>query len=393
LITDYKTILDHLKEQKGFRYLRPLDNHDGPFVRYKGKRLLNLTSNDYLGLGGDLGLLKSFYKQTETGNLIDRFGLGSCSSRLLTGDNPAATGLEDHISGSYQNKACLLFNSGYHANIGVLPALTKKNDLILSDKLNHASIHDGLRLSRAKCIRYNHCDYDHLRSILIRERYNYNRVYIVTESVFSMDGDCSDLHQLVELKQEFETMLYLDEAHAVGLYGPNGLGKTDESGITREIDIIMGTFGKALAGLGAYVVSNQVIRDYLVNHSRSLIFTTALPPVVLSWNQFVFQRMGDLADKRAHLQRLSNRLRAAFVGKKITTGGSTNIIPVIIGDNRRCIDLAAVLREKGYLIFPVRPPAVPAGTARFRLSLCASMDWSQISELPELISIHMVSDS
>jgi len=393
LSTDYKTILDRLKEQKGFRHLRPLDHHDGPFVRYKGKRLLNLTSNDYLGLGGDRELLKSFYKQTETGNLIDRFGLGSCSSRLLTGDNPAATELEDYIVDSYQREACLLFNSGYHANIGVLPALTQKNDLILSDKLNHASIHDGLRLSRAKYIRYNHCDYDHLRSILLSERHDYNRVLIVTESVFSMDGDCSDLSRLVELKQEFEAMLYLDEAHAVGLYGPKGLGKADESGLAGEIDIIMGTFGKALAGLGAYVVCNKIIRDFLVNHSRSLIFTTALPPVVLSWNKFVFQRVGALADKRVHLQKLSNRLRAAFVGKKLNTGGTTNIIPVIIGDNGRCIDLAAVLREKGFLIFPVRPPAVPAGTARFRLSLCASMDWSQINELPDLISTHMVLDS
>lgn len=390
---DYKTTLDRLKEQKGFRYLRPLDHHEGPFVRYKGKRLLNLTSNDYLGLGGDRKLLKSFYDQLETGNLIDRFGLGSCSSRLLTGDSPAATGLEDSIADSYQREACLLFNSGYHANIGVLPALAGKNDLILSDKLNHASIHDGLRLSRAKWIRYNHCDYDHLRSILIRERKNYNRVCIVAESVFSMDGDCSNLSRLVELKQEFGAMLYLDEAHAVGLYGPNGLGKVEQSGLIHEIDIIMGTFGKALAGLGAYVVCNQVIRDFLVNHSRSLIFTTALPPVVLSWNLYVFQRISDLADKRVHLHKLSNLLRDAFGEKKLKTGGTTNIIPVIIGDNGKCIELAATLREKGFLIFPVRPPAVPAGTARFRLSLCASMDWSQLIELPELISTHMVSDS
>ncbi len=386
---EYQQILAHLKAKNSFRHLRPLEDHDGPFVSYKGQRLLNLTSNDYLGLGGDSQLLDQFYSQLHSGNRIDQFGLGSCSSRLLTGDSSIANRLEDLIAKSYQRESCLLYNSGYHANIGILPSVTDKNDLILSDKLNHASIHDGLRLSRAEYKRYQHCDYDHLRSLLKKNRARYNRIIIVSESVFSMDGDCADLERLVDLKKEFGALLYIDEAHAVGLYGPEGLGKANEQNVVQEIDILMGTFGKALAGLGAYVVCDRVIRDVLINCSRSLIFTTALPPVILFWNLFVFQHIEQLADRRRHLIELSVKLREELRKHNLQTGGTTNIIPVLIGENKACVELAERLRTRGYLIFPVRPPAVPEGTARFRLSLCASMDWTHICELSDTISQYL----
>ena len=318
--------------------------------------------------------------------MVDRYGLGSCSSRLLAGDNIVSHHLEEYLAGQYNRQAALLFNSGYHVNIGVLPSILGKNDLILSDKLNHASIHDGLRLCRAKYKRYRHCDYDHLQLLLTQLREKYERVIVVSESVFSMDGDTADLVRLVELKKKFDAMLYLDEAHAVGLYGFKGLGKAEEQGVVDEIDILMGTFGKALAGLGAFVVCDRVIHDYLVNKSRSLIFTTALPPVVLSWNLFIFKKIEQMVAQRNHLVELSNSLRGALREKQLQTAGSTNIVPVIIGDNQKTARLAAEMKKHGYLIFPIRPPAVPQGTARFRLSLMANMKWDDICELPELIA-------
>jgi len=382
----YQHKLDTLRERGSLRRLKLLTGRDGCWVDYEGKRLLNLTSNDYLGLGGNKEVLHDFYSSIDHTRMVDQYGLGSCSSRLLAGDNAVSHQLEGYLADNYNREAALLFNSGYHVNIGILPSLFGKKDLILSDKFNHASIHDGLRLCRAKYKRFRHRDYDHLQTLLAQSREKYDRVIIVSESVFSMDGDTADLARLVELKKKFNTMLYLDEAHAVGLYGPKGLGKAEEQGVMGEVDILMGTFGKALAGLGAFVVCDRVIRDYLVNKSRSLIFTTALPPVLLSWNLFVFKKVEQMAAERIHLSKLSDRLREALHEKKLQTGGSTNIVPVIIGSNLQAMELAERLKNNGYLIFPVRPPAVPEGTSRFRLSLTADMEWHDIQELPELIA-------
>jgi 8-amino-7-oxononanoate synthase len=278
---DYGEVLGNLKNTGRIRELRPLAGRSGCRVTWQGKRFLNLTSNDYLGLAGNARLLSRFYSSRTDENLFDRFGLGAASSRLLTGDIDTAHLLEEKLAEEYQRPAALLFNSGYHANIGILPALLGKGDLILSDKLNHASIHDGIQLCRAEHKRYRHCDYNHLQEILEAGRDRYGRVIIISESVFSMDGDVADLKQLVALKKKYGALLYVDEAHAVGLYGAKGLGKAEEQEVIHEVDFLMGTFGKAYASIGAFVVCDADIRDYLINHSRSLIFTTALPPVVV----------------------------------------------------------------------------------------------------------------
>jgi 8-amino-7-oxononanoate synthase len=280
----------------------------------------------------------------------------------------------------------LLFNSGYHANIGILPALLGKNDLILSDKLNHASIHDGIRLCRAAHKRFTHGDYEQLERLLATHRHHYERVVIVSESVFSMDGDVADLGRLAGLKKEFNTLLYLDEAHAVGLYGEKGLGKAEELGFVADIDLLVGTFGKALASTGAFVVCGQDIYDYLVNHSRSLIFTTAMPPLVLNWNRFVFQQQQAMGEQRRYLTALSRQLRQALRQQGLDSIGDSNIIPLIIGGDQETVALAEKLQHYGFLIFPVRPPAVPEGTARFRLSLTADMSWSDLQSLPEILA-------
>ncbi len=385
MTSQYGKKLVDLEERGRLRSLHPLNRSQGCYVEYGGRRLLNLTSNDYLGLAGDAELRLRFYQGLGLNKDTGDFSLGAASSRLLTGDSLLAHGLEEDLSRAYGHEAALLFNSGYHANIGILPALCNKNDLILSDKLNHASIHDGLRLSRAHHKRFRHRDYEQLRSLLVNFRKEYEQIVIVSESVFSMDGDVADLQCLVKLKKEFGAMLYLDEAHAVGLYGSQGLGKAEEAGVLADVDLLVGTFGKGLASIGAFICCSEEIRNYLINHSRSFIFTTALPPVVLNWNRFVFRTMQAMEGARQHLMQISEQLRVAIREKGISTGGSTNIVPVLIGDDCLALQQAQAMQEQGYLIFPVRPPAVPEGTARFRLSLCANMQWQDLQGLPELL--------
>ncbi|MDR3631069.1 MAG: 8-amino-7-oxononanoate synthase [Desulfocapsaceae bacterium] len=386
---EYDESLEHLRSSGRFRELRPLADRKGCRVTYRDKRYLNLTSNDYLGLAGNTRILRQFYGAIGRDDFIDMYGLGAASSRLLTGDIPAAHRLEEELMQAYGRPAALLFNSGYHANIGILPALLGKGDLIVSDKLNHASIHDGMQLSRAEHRRYRHCDYDHLQEILEESREKYGRIVVVSESVFSMDGDVADLPRLVALKRQYGAMLYVDEAHAVGLYGDRGLGKAEEFGVIGEIDLLVGTFGKAYASVGAFVLCNGDIRDYLINHSRSLIFTTALPPVVTHWNLFIFRLILQMGEERQHLAAISEKLRRSLVENDLKTCGSTNIVPVMIGDNQRSVDLAAAMQNEGYLIFPVRPPTVPEGTSRFRLSLTADMLWQDLDTLAGRIRAHM----
>ncbi len=386
---DYNNILNDLRESGRLRQLQPLKRQGGIHVTFKGQELLNLTSNDYLGLAGDVTLQDSFYSQRNEVNNFDEYGLGAASSRLLTGDYDISHRLEDKITSEYKRSAALLFNSGYHANIGILPALLGRNDLILSDKLNHASIHDGMRLSRAEHKRFRHCDYAHLESLLDKLRNEYERIIIVTESVFSMDGDVADLPRLVAIKKKYDCMLYVDEAHAVGLYGKKGLGKCEEMGVIGDIDLLVGTFGKAYASVGAYVVCEKEIYEYLVNHSRSLIFTTALPPVILHWNFQVFSKCLSMEQERLHLQKISQQLKDDLIQHGLSTDGSTNIVPVMIGDNLKAVTLAQKMQTLGYLIFPVRPPAVPEGTARFRISLTANMQWAELQEIAKSIALEL----
>ena len=390
MTADFKEELSRLEQCGRLRQLRPLAGRRGCRIQYQGREMLNLTSNDYLGIAGDALLLSRFYEgMGSSASLLDDYGLGAASSRLLAGDTDLAHRLEEELALAYSSSGrsvALLFNSGYHANIGILPALLDKNDLILSDKLNHASIHDGLRLCRAEHKRFQHCDYDQLERLLADNRHRYERVVIVSESVFSMDGDVADLGRLVQLKKEFDALLYLDEAHAVGLYGERGLGKAEEQGVVADIDLLVGTFGKALASLGAFVICGQDIHDYLVNHSRSLIFTTAAPPVVLNWNRLVFQQQQAMGEQRRHLATLAQQLRHSLRRFNLPVAGNTNIIPLIIGDDQETVRIARTLQGLGFLIFPVRPPAVPEGTARFRLSLTADMSWQDLQGLPEILA-------
>lgn len=360
--------LDIIKEAGNYRVLQNIE-HNGFLIHADGREMLNLSSNDYLGLSSNPRLIDDFRAETD----VMALAYSAASSRLLSGNHQYYKMLEDDLADLYDKESALVFNSGYHANIGILPALTGKRDLIVSDKLVHASIIDGLRLSEAQMLRYRHIDYEHLHSILTQHREEYENVFIVTESIFSMDGDVADLQQLCEIKKEFDCFLYVDEAHAIGVRGTNGLGCCEEQACTEDIDFIVGTFGKAFASMGAFVVCEELFREYLINTQRSLIFTTALPPVNVAWTRFVLNRMPEFYDLRVKLAGVSERLREVLIEKGFETRGSSHIVPMVCGSNENSVEMAELLQDNGFFALPVRYPTVPKNEARIRFSLNASI--------------------
>ncbi|MCK5218391.1 aminotransferase class I/II-fold pyridoxal phosphate-dependent enzyme, partial [bacterium] len=248
--------------------------------------------------------------------------------------------------------------------------------------LNHASLLDGARLSGAKLYRYRHLDYNHLEKLLSQHRGNFQRAIILSESIFSMDGDLVDLTKLVEVKKRHDAWLYIDEAHALGVRGPQGLGLCEEQNLIPQIDLILATFGKALASLGAFVAGDRVIINYLVNKMRPFIFTTALPPIIVCWNLQLLQQLPEFKGQRIHLRQLALRLRTAFQEAGLSTLGDSQIVPLITGESHRAITVAEKLKENGFLLFPIRPPTVPVNTSRLRISLTANLEWDDVKDLP-----------
>ncbi|TRX64267.1 8-amino-7-oxononanoate synthase [Carboxylicivirga sp. M1479] len=349
---------------------------------YEGRELLNLTSNDYLGLATNTSLKQDFMQEVMDDPKL--LGFGASSSRLLTGNSDLYDDAEYLLKMNYSAEAALFFNSGYHANMGILPSISEKKDLILSDKLCHASIIDGIRLSQADHLRYRHLDYEQLMMILQKKRHLYQRVFIVSESLFSMDGDTADLARLVTIKERFNCYLYIDEAHAVGAIGENGLGVCEQQNVVSKIDLIVGTLGKAYASIGAFVILSQTLKVLLVNKARTLIYTTALPPINMAWNKFVIRQMIQFRAQRINLSKLSHHLNEELK-KKVYKVHMSHIVPIMIGNNQSAVELANHLRKKGFLVFPIRPPTVPKNTARLRISLTANMHLSDLNEFVNLI--------
>jgi len=380
---------DHLAQITSHGLLRKLPDvgaRDGAFIVYDGQRMLNLSANDYLGLAGDSRRAEAFHRSLSAGDA----GLGSSASRLLSGDHAATFRLEAELAAAYgPRREALVFNSGYHANAGILPALAGRRDLVLVDKLAHASIMDGIRLGNAKWGRYRHGDLEHLASLLKVKREDYDCIFIVTESIFSMDGDRADLPGLVELKKRFGAILYVDEAHAVGVRGARGLGLGEEAEVLDEIDILVGTFGKALASMGAFVILDPTLKTHLVNTMRPLIYSTALPPCVVNWTREVFGAMQSMTEARRALAALAEQFRAALQESGMITRGASQIVPVILGENEIAVACSERLRRDGCLVFPIRPPTVPRGSARLRFSLSAVMDWADIAPIPERLAEEM----
>lgn len=345
----------------------------------------DFTGNDYLGISAT-GTLERNFLERLSGN-PEPPGFTSSASRLLTLRNAEYTELEDTLTTAYGKRA-LLFNSGYHANTGAVSALSSlPGTLLVSDKLVHASIIDGIRLSKAPFLRFRHNDIESLRQILRREHDNYERIWVITESIFSMDGDQAPLAEIVALKEEFPKMLlYVDEAHGVGVRGATGLGLAEELGLIEEIDLIVGTFGKALASVGAFIVAEQRVREFLVNNARSLIFSTALPPVNIAYSLLTFRAVRMMDSARNHLAKISRRLAEAM--EQITgepNPSTSQIVPWIIGGNERVVKAASLLRDNGFMVMPIRRPTVAPGTERLRFSLSAALTDEDVDALIALL--------
>lgn len=389
-----QTALADLKAKQQYRQLPNL-KHDGRYVISNGKALLNIASNDYLGLGGDTEMQAEFLTQVGQLSTTHTPKMSATSSRLLTGNDIQLEALEEELQNWYQSaiekqsltdsKSVLVLNSGYHANLGILPALTTLpvKTLILADKLVHASIIDGMRLSQSKLVtyrRYRHNDYEHLAKFIEQADETVERIIIVTESIFSMDGDRADLPQLVQLKsKDARIELYVDEAHAVGVLGDTGLGLAEETHTLADIDYLVGTFGKAFASMGAYIMCDEVVKQWLINAMRPLIFSTALPPINHAWTRFILAKMPALTDQRVHLAQLSTTLSQAINPRHRVSPTvedidyQSPIIPYILGDNASTLAKAQQLQAAGFYALPIRPPTVPANTARIRLVMNAKL--------------------
>ncbi|NCC10463.1 MAG: 8-amino-7-oxononanoate synthase [Bacteroidia bacterium] len=373
---------------EGNRRSLPTVINDGQTICVEGQQLVNLSSNDYLGLASDKALRAEFLSTLTP----ETFLPSASSSRLLTGNFPVYEQLERLLAERFGAESALVFNSGYHANVGILPAVCHSQTVVLADKLVHASLIDGLRLTSAKTIRYRHQDLEQLARLVAQHQLTADRLIIVTESLFSMDGDETDLRALVELKKRYPNVwLYVDEAHAVGVRGVNGLGCAEEQGCLGEIDFLVGTFGKALASVGAYVVCRQVVRDYLVNKMRPLIFTTALPPVNVAWSAFLFERLPLFTERRMNLQRTSTLLREGLRSAQYSLPSTSHIIPLVCGESQRAVERAEQLQRHGFYALPVRPPTVPEGSSRLRFSLTAQVTPAEITRLIQILSLPLIS--
>lgn len=363
MLENYTELLENLKNHSHFRDIKDFEGKDEKYIYYKGQKLLNLSSNNYLGFADNKNITEEFLNYAG-----DKYSFGSASARLLTGSLPVYKELEELISTIFNKERTLLFNSGYHANVGINSSIAGKGDVIFSDKLNHASIIDGMRLCDGKFFRYPHKNIQALEKLLIRERKNFNNAVIVSESVFSMDGDIADLQKLVELKEKYNCILILDEAHAFGVFGKNGLGVTETLGITDKVDLIVGTFGKAIGSMGAFVTGKKTLIEYLTNKARSFIFSTSLPPINIAFSKWIIEKKLPYTYEK--------RGKMLSIGQK--AGSESHIIPVVIGGNKETVDTCNVLFHNGFFTLPIRPPTVPEGTSRLRLSLTTDITKKEI---------------
>ncbi len=335
-------------------------------------------SNDYLGLRRHPALVDACAMAARD------FGTGSGASRLMSGNCPLFETLEQETAGFKGSESCLVFGSGYSANVGVFSAILNPGDAVFADELSHASIMDGILLSRARFFRFRHNDLDHLETLLKNDRQQREKRVIVAETIYSMDGDQADIAGLLQLKNQHETLLALDEAHAFGVFGQNGEGLVSHS-LAKDVDIQVVTFGKAFGGYGAAVLCSELIKRYLINTARSFIFSTALPPPVLGTNLAALRLMPELNLKRSKVLKLAELLRHNLAAHNITTRGNSQIVPVILGDNSKAVTLANHLFEQGLFVKAVRPPAVPENTSRLRLSITAIHTQSDIENLTQHI--------
>jgi 8-amino-7-oxononanoate synthase len=361
--------LDRLECSQLRRHLELLQSAQGALIRIGNQQLVNFSSNDYLGLAADPKLIAA------AASALFRHGVGTGSSRLLVGDTAAHRELEAGLKTFLRSEAALLFNSGYAANTGVLSVLCGRGDVIFSDSLNHASLIDGCRLSGADAVVYPHADLIALER-LMRTTPGRRRV-VCTESVFSMDGDLAPLEGLVELCRRHQTALVVDEAHALGVIGPRGAGVCEQLGISAEVDVRVGTLGKAIGAFGAFAVTSTEVADWLVNRARSLVFSTSLPAAICAAAR-VGVELAASGELRERLWQNIRRFSSGMEALGLPSLPRSAIFSVVLGTPERALQAARELRQQGILVKPIRPPTVPEGTSRLRFSLGAQHSEEQI---------------
>ncbi|MHC4068194.1 MAG: 8-amino-7-oxononanoate synthase [Planctomycetota bacterium] len=352
------------REQEGLmRVLRPCEIRAGGKICREGRELFDFSSNDYLGLSGDERLKEA------CNSGVKRFGTSSSASRLLSGDLKIFGELEERVAEFKGKESALVFNTGYQANVGIISAFCGRGDAVFCDRLSHASIIDGARQSGAKLFRFGHNDLGHLEELLEKEGGRFSNRLVVTESVFSMDGDKGAVRGLVELREKYGFVLLVDEAHATGVFGGKGSGVVEEEGVSEQVDLVMGTFSKALGSFGAYVACSKSVRDYLVNVCRSFIYSTALPPGVIAANIEALNIVHDEPFRRKELLGNAGYFRGRLAEAGLEVRGESQIVPVITGDNRETVRVSEEMINRGYWVAGIRPPTVPEGEGRLRFSL------------------------
>ncbi len=355
--------LEKRKQEHQFRTLKPLENQGGAhIIKNDGVEYINFSSNDYLGLSAHPELIK------RSNDFAVKFGVGSGASRLVTGNFNLHTELEEKLTRTFQSEAAILFNSGFQANTSILPAVADRNSLILADKKIHNSLIQGTVLSRATFKRFEHNNYDHLEELLKSAGSDrYNRIWIVSETVFSMDGDRNDIDRLIEISEKYNALLYSDDAHAIGVLGQRGLGLNYGK---EGIDISLGTFGKAFGSFGAFALCSKEMKDYLINFAGGFIYSTSLPPNVIGAIDAALDLIPEMDQERTQLMNNVEYVRTEIQKLGFDTSASdSQIIPVIIGDGQETVELSNQLKEKGLWVSSIRPPTVEKDASRLRITL------------------------
>ena len=374
-----RTRLAELAAAHRLRRLRPWHWHNGTLHDADGRTLIDASSNDYLGLSQH-PLVKA-----RAAEWAERHGAGAPASRLVTGTRDITLAVEQRLANFKRCEAALLFSTGFQANATAIPALAKLGTggtAIFSDELNHASIIHGVRGAKSRTGIFRHNDLDHLDDLL---KQHSGRKLIITESVFSMDGDRADLPALMQLAERHGATLYVDEAHATGVLGPQGRGLAAEC--EGGVDVVMGTLGKAFGAFGAYIAGSRTLIDWLVNRCPGFIYTTALPPAVLGAVDAALDLVPGMDEERAHLARNSQRLRDALAQRNYDTlASSTQIIPAVIGSEADALAAAQRLEDAGVLTVAIRPPTVPEGTSRLRLTLNSRLDEQGMQRLLDAVA-------
>jgi 8-amino-7-oxononanoate synthase len=352
-------------------------------LRDAGEAALNLSSNDYLNLSRHPAVVRAAHEA------LDRFGAGATSSRLLAGTVEAHRALETDVAAFMGKERALVFSSGYHANTGVLPALAGVGDAIFFDRLSHASLIDGIRLSGAKFFPFRHNDAVHLRELLSKKAGGFNTVWVVTESVFSMDGDRAALHDVVAAAKAAGALVYLDEAHAVGVIGPEGRGLAAEAGVAGDVDVLAGTLSKTLGSQGGFVASSGTVIDLLISTCRSFLFTTALAPAAAAASRAALALLPSLEEERRRLSNNAARLRAALKTRGFSTlASASQIIPIWTGSVEETLRFSEHLLSKGFFVPSIRPPTVPPAQGRVRVSLTSALAENELDAFAAAAGIY-----